>query len=43
MLAFDASYQDFGCRQSLRVDDALQSLEHQCQNFTAVSIFLTSY
>lgn len=42
MEVFDESYQDFVCRHSLRGDDALQSLKHQSQNFTAVTILLTA-
>lgn len=37
------SYQDFVCRQSLWGDDALQSLKHQSQNFTTLTVLLAAY
>ena len=39
---FRISYQDFVCRQSFRGDDALQSLKHQSQNLTALTVLLTA-
>lgn len=35
-------YQDFVCRHSLRGDNALQGLKHQCQDFTAMAVLLTA-